>query len=206
MKLRTLAALALATTAVSFAAPASAQKMMGLRFETGGSLSGNTEGDIRVGYDLKGGFTPLIGLTFRNNSFTAYDADDEKLGSIGETDFVLNLEGRYYFKPHKKGISPFVFAGVDFNVFSVGHEDADGEAVNELADKIEGDERSTWGLNAGFGLEYLFSKHFGVGGKWGVNMNFRNTSIQKVDGVEGGDNTTTTNWGTASNFYLTWRI
>lgn len=205
MKIRMLAALAAATFVVGFAGEASAQKMMGLRFETGGSLSGDIGGDLRVGYDL-GGFTPLLGLSFRNVSNTAYDADDNKTGSRGTTDFILNLEGRYYFRAHKKGVSPFVFGGVDFNVASYGTEDKDGKSVNELADKVRGDEDSTWGLNAGFGLEYLFSKSFGVGGKWGLNMNFDNTSIQKHDGNEGGTNSSRTDWGTASSMYLVWRI
>ncbi|HEY0839152.1 MAG TPA: hypothetical protein VGD74_03095 [Vulgatibacter sp.] len=204
MKLRTLAALAFATAAVSFAAPASAaSKDMGLRFETGGSLVGGPAlaGDLRVGYDLPGGFTPLIGLSFRNDVFSVKDA-----GSAGTTTFVLNLEGRYYFRPHKKGISPFAFGGVDFTNFSFGHEDKDGKAVLELQDAVAGDEASSWGINAGFGLEWLASKSFGVGGKWGLNMNFNNTSVQKVDGVEDGDDTSHTRWGTASTFYLVWRI
>ncbi|HWV37069.1 MAG TPA: outer membrane beta-barrel protein [Vulgatibacter sp.] len=208
MKLRTLAALALATCAVSFAAPASAaSKMNNLRFETGGSiagtpfLQGNFGGDIRVGYDLAGGFTPLVGLSFRNMS---HDIDD--VGSEGQTLFVLNVEGRYYFRPHKKGISPFGFAGVDFNNFSIGHEDKDGKAVNEAADAADGDSASFWGLNAGFGLEYLASKSFGVGGKWGLNMTFNNTSVQEKDGAKAGQDASHTTWGTASSFYLTWRF
>lgn len=204
MKLRTLAAFAFATAAVSFAAPASAaNKDMGLRFETGGSLVGGPalQGDIRVGYDLPGGITPLLGLSFRNETQSVKDGD-----SNGTTVFVLNLEGRYYFRPHKKGISPFVFGGVDFTNFSFGHEDKDGKATRELQDAVDGDAASSWGLNAGFGLEYLASKSFGIGGKWGLNMNFNPTSKQKVDGVEDGADTSHTRWGTASAFYLVWRI
>lgn len=205
MKLRTLAALAVATTAVSLAAPAAAQKMTGLRFETGGSLSGATQGDLRVGYDLKGGLTPLIGLTFRNDSRSLFDKDDKELGSRGETSFIINLEGRYYFRAHKKGVSPFVFAGVDVNTFSFGTEDGDGKAINEDEDEADGDAASNWGLNAGFGLEYLFSKGFGVGGKWGLNMNFRNSDFTDKT-TPNRPGTSNTNWGTASSMYLVWRI
>jgi len=204
MKLRTLAALALATSAVSFAAPASAaDKMMGLRLETGGSLVGSPalQGDLRIGYDLPAGITPLIGLSFRNETSSEKDGP-----SNGTTTFALNLEGRYYFKAHKKGLSPFVFGGVDFTNFSFGHEDKDGKATNELADAVAGDEASSWGLNAGIGMEWLASKSFGVGGKWGLNANFNPTSVQKKDGAEAGKDASHTTWGTASAFYLVWRI
>lgn len=221
MKLRTLAALALATSAVSFAAPASAaDKMMGLRFEFGGSLAGGSSstavvagedvvivqqspirGDIRVGYDLPGGLTPLIGLSFRNVTNSIKDGESD-----GTTLFALNVEGRYYFKPHKKGLSPFVFGGVDFTNFSFGHEDKDGKATRELADAVAGDEASSWGLNAGLGMEWLASKSFGVGGKWGLNANFAPTSVQKKDGAELGEDASHTRWGTDASFYLVWRI
>jgi len=202
MKLRTLAALSVATLAVSFAAPAAAQQLTGLRFETGGSLSGNVGGDLRVGYDL-GNITPLIGLSFRNSVDTVYDMDDEELGSLGTTNFILNIEGRYYLREHKKGVSPFIFAGVDFNVTSFGTEDADGEAVNEDQDEFDGDVASDWGINAGFGLEYLFAKNFGVGGKWGLNMTFGgNDKFEDINEPK----SSATRWGTAASMYLVWRI
>src|SRR5690606_34943361 len=103
--LRTLAAVALATSVVAVAAPAQAQentaRPMGLRLELG--WAGNTNlaglgstgnqpnvsatpiGDIRVGYDL-GQFTPLIGLSFVNRS-----ADVTEDDAISTTVFVLDI-------------------------------------------------------------------------------------------------------------------
>ncbi len=210
MKLRTLAAFALVTSAVGFAAPAAA-KDMGLRFETGAGLSGTVStatntGDLRVGYDLPGGITPLIGLSFRQITSELFDADDNSLGSNGTTVFVLNIEGRYYMKPHKKGLQPFVFAGVDFLNTSFGTEDKDGKAINEADDAADGDALSPWGFNLGFGLEYKFAKAFAVGGKWGLNMAFNGTEIQKKAGETAGRNSSNTNWGTASSMYLAWRM
>lgn len=221
MKLRTLAALALATSAVSFAAPAFAADTTGLRMEFGGSIATSSDfltnnpngvgnaGDIRIGYDFAGGFTPLLGLSYRTTSRNQYDSDDKAQSGKGFTDIVLNLEGRYYFRPHKKGISPFVFGGFDWHNVSVGSSDAPNETTNdgtEARDSVEGDRLSSLGFNAGFGLEWLASKSFGVGGKWGLDLNFAPTSIQEKGAVKAGSNTKNTTFGTAAAFYLAWRF
>lgn len=217
MKLRAFSALVLGATMVLAAAPASAQsadKVMGLRFEAAffqdfavERRDGiRPEGDIRIGYDLPMGLTPLIGFGLRSNTFKAYDADDELLGSMGTTDIVIAAELRYYFRPHIRGLSPYVFGEFNTTIASMGHEDGDGEAVRELDDKVFGDENSFAQLGLGLGLEYKFAKSFGIGAKWGMGIAFRNTSIQKVDGEEDGDNTASTTFGTSNSIYAAFRF
>src|SRR5690606_11241677 len=180
MKLRALASLFLATSIVAAAGSASAQaadtsKVIGLRFETtlfqpfdvrGISTFGLKEGekplparadvfrpngDIRIGYDLPFGLTPMVGFGLRSHSVKQYsDADDEELAEgVGRTDIVISAELRYYFSPHKRGLQPFVFGEANWNIASFGFsKDEEAEATEDFADAL-GDVNSFMNLNAG---------------------------------------------------------
>lgn len=245
MKLRTLAALALATSAVSFAAPASAaDKMMGLRLETafvkdfniaswgsgvaapntveGFSISRNnvvgtsTNGDLKVGYDLPGGLTPLIGIGFRSESFKTFNTDDKFTGSASATAIILDVELRYYFKQHKKGLQPYVWGEFNTAIASIGSKGSDdAEKALSADDKKNRDAEldaladtlDVTQLNVGFGAEYLFSKSFGIGGKWGLGLAFQGTSEHKGAGdAKFGANTSNTTFGTSTSIYAAWRL
>ena len=217
--LRTCAAVALATSVVAFAAPAEAQentaRPMGLRFELGwaghsnlatfgspdlegapaqpsfGTVSPN--GDIKVGYDF-GQFTPLIGLSFANNSISNEDDD-----SFTATILVIDVEGRYYFKPHRKGLNPFVFGEFNTSLVSLGVDpEPEGEAADLLDDAESALDYTT--INAGFGLEYKFDQAaFAIGGKWGLGLAFQ--------GFDSGDESiSNTTIGTLGAIYAAWRI
>lgn len=199
------------------AAPASAQSadnVMGVRLEAAffhdfAVESGGIrpQGDIRIGYDLPMGLTPLIGFGLRSNSHKSYDTADKLTGSTGLTDIVLGAELRYYFRPHIRGLSPYVFGEFNTTIASRGHDDADGEPTDELGDKVYGDEHSFSQLGAGLGLEYKFAKSFGIGGKWGMGVAFRNTSIQKKAGEpDRGENTSSTTFGTSNTIYAAFRF
>ena len=210
--LRTLAAAALATSVVAVAAPAQAQddgRPMGLRFELGWAGHQNIasfgvaddaavtapispNGDIKVGYDL-GQFTPLIGLSFIN---TSRDVTEDDSASI--TAFVLDLEARYYLKPHRKGLQPFVFGEFNTAFVSLSDDRLEGEAedaLDDIASLLDYTE-----INAGLGMEYKFDQQgFAIGGKWGLGLAFQGFDVGDEDfGV--------TSIGTIGAIYAAWRI
>lgn len=212
--LRTLAAAALATSVVAVAAPASAQednvaRPMGLRLEVGlvnhsmgvigtaedtPDVSGiSPTGDIKIGYDF-GQFTPLLGLSYRSVSEeTGEDSSDS--ASV----FLINLEGRYYFKPHRKGLNPFVFGEFRTSFVSFG---ANPEPSDEEQDRLDAKASllDFTEINAGLGLEYKFDgAAFAVGGKWGLGLGFN-------DRDSGNDTLGTTTIGTVAGVYLAWRL
>ncbi len=220
--LRMLAAAALATSVVAVAAPAEAQentrRPMGLRFELGwnesfnlatigtsaadgvpgagaaGALAGNLDptGDIKIGYDI-GQFTPLIGLSFLNRSVGPEDA------SSSLTAFVIDVEGRFYLAPHRKGLQPFVFGEFNTGIVSVSTDADDDDAEEDaLGDALDWTE-----INAGLGMEYKFDgAAFAIGGKWGLGLAFRGLNDDTVEPDGSGDTTI----GTLGAIYAAWRI
>lgn len=215
--IRKLAAVAFATSVVAVAAPASAQESssggarpMGLRFETAfnknfnlvgiGNGQGETnisttpspQGDIKVGYDF-GQLTPLIGIGFATNTTGVGDAPNAT-----ETALVLDVELRYYLKPHRKGLSPFVFGEWNKAFVWISNED-ESEAQKDL-NEAAADVADFWSLNAGLGMEYKFDgAAFAIGGKWGLGLGFKGTS------KDHGDSSDTT-FGTSAAIYAAWRI
>ena len=211
--LRTLAAAALATSVVAVAAPAKAQddgRPMGLRFELGwaghqniatfGVADDNTavtapispNGDIKVGYDF-GQFTPLIGLSFIN---TTRDVNEDDSASI--TAFVLDIEARYFFKPHRKGLQPFVFGEFNNAFVSLSNDALEGEEEDRLDDVAS--QLDYTEINAGFGLEYKFDQQgFAIGGKWGLGLAFQGFDV-------GDEDRSVTSIGTLGAIYAAWRI
>ncbi len=241
MKLRALASLLVASSLVAVAGTASAQaadttRVMGLRFETTlfqpfdvRGITGfnpdegpssprfdvfRPQGDIRIGYDLPMGLTPMIGFGLRSANFVVYDADDNEVGGMGRTDIVLSVEARYYFGPHSRGLQPFVFGEWNTTIASFGAtfpENADEEDVKEaeFVNKGRGDKNSVMNLNAGLGMEYKFARNFAVGGKWGFGISLAPTSREERS--SGGTTrvlpgTSNTVWGTSSSIYLAFRI
>ena len=217
--LRSLAAVALATSVVAVAAPASAQETerntarpMGLRFELGfseelnlarvgssddvnlGRVSPN--GDIKVGYDF-GQFTPLIGLSFLTGSVDTGKNPDT---SNSATVFVLDIEARYYFKPHRKGINPFVFGEFNTAFTSVGADPEGSTAEKDRRDALASQLDFTE-INAGLGMEYKFDgASFAIGGKWGLGLVLNN-----FDEVGGTKDLSSMDIGTVGAIYAAWR-
>lgn len=245
MKLRTFAALFLASGMILAASPASAQavdtsNVMGLRFEAtlfnpfdvrGIAISGGDDlpnpaparidtfrpqGDIRIGYDLPMGLTPMIGFGLRTQSVEAFARNDDSLGSQGRTDLVLAAELRYYFGEHKRGLQPFVFGEFNTTIVSFGTEAAKGQQVSDGRkefDKLLGDVNSVTNLNAGLGMEYKFAKSFAIGAKWGLGLSFAPSDDRTVTiEDEFGDvtlqvpSTSNTVFGTSSSIYAAFRL
>lgn len=241
MKLRALASLFVASSVFAFAGSANAQaadtsKVMGLRFEATlfnpfdvrgvTSFDPNEgpsaprmdvfrpQGDIRVGYDLPMGLTPMVGFGLRSADLEEYDDRDNVTGGSGRTDIALSLELRYYFGAHTRGLQPFAFGEWNTTIASFGtsHEkDADDAVVEraEFLDKGKGDANSLMNLNAGLGMEYKFARSFGIGAKWGLGISFANTSHEKKT-IDGNDLVnearSSTVWGTSSSIYAAFRI
>lgn len=214
---RTLTAAALATSVLAFSAPAQAQgsaQPMGLRFElgwAGQSTLGNLgsvnvpggdfasfpsispTGDIKVGYDF-GQFTPLIGLSLAT---TTVSPDDDT--SFTNTAFIIDLEGRYYFNPHRKGLNPFVWGEFAHAFTSLGTDPEPEGPAEDLLEDLESTLDFT-SINVGFGLEYKFDQSaFAIGGKWGAGITWA--------GFDAGEaevgNTTI---GTVGHIYAAWRL
>lgn len=240
MKLRALASLVVASCLLGFAGSASAQaadtsRVMGLRFEAtlfnpfdvrGLSLSledpvtpnrldvFRPNGDIRIGYDLPMGLTPLVGFGLRSHAFKIFDEDDDLVAGSGRTDIILSAELRYYFGPHTRGLQPYVFGEWNTAIVSFGSErsdDASDEEVEffEHLDKVEGDANSVMNFNAGLGMEYKVTRSFGLGAKWGFGLSLAPTSrhefeSEPFDDVEPA--TSNTVFGTSASIYLAFRI
>jgi hypothetical protein len=215
--LRSLAAVALATSVVAVAAPASAQdntaRPMGLRFELamseslnlatlGGGPDTNNNvvsptGDIKIGYDI-GQFTPLIGL-----SYLSFSRDLTKDTSASSSAFIVDIEARYFFKPHRKGLNPFVFGEFNTAFTSIG---SDPEAEGDAADEQDRDasELDFTEVNVGLGMEYKFDgASFAIGGKWGLGFAFND-----IDTLVGTEEQTLSNTtiGTVGAIYAAWRL
>jgi hypothetical protein len=238
MKIRMALACVLAGALVAVAAPASAAKTKGVRFEASlqrdfnlvgsGGMSaeagpatgfgfggGDPHGDIRIGYDLPFGFTPLLGLGFKSYSqeiVVTPDGDDAQTRSFSGTEFVLALEGRFYFKKHKKGLQPFV--SLEYNTSFLSGEvasDVDGEEVGDYNTEemaYRADANNHGEINIAFGTEYKFSQAFGIGGKWGLGIGLKGGD--RNDPV-GGDNQTVTRFdnntiGSSAAVYAAWRL
>lgn len=219
--IRKLAAVALATSVVAVAAPAAAQddargtaggtRPMGLRLETAfnknfnlvgvGGDGGRTDiftnspqGDIKVGYDF-GQITPLIGISFLNVSHSRPGAPGGDRIESSETTFILDVELRYYLKPHRKGLSPFVFGEFNTAFLSFDRDGADDDLLDAEADADD-----FTAVNAGIGMEYKFDgAAFAIGGKWGLGLGFKGTSEDNGD-------TNNTSIGTSAAIYAAWRL
>lgn len=236
MKLRALASLVVASSILAFAGTASAQapdtsRVMGLRFEAtlfrpfdvrGITMGGpdNDElmpaafevarpgGDIRIGYDLPMGLTPLVGIGIRSHSVNVYNEDDELVTGNGRTDINLAVELRYYFGPHSRGLQPFIFGEFNTLIASFGssfHEDAP-DARQEAADDVNrrlGDTNSMTNFNAGLGMEYKFARAFAVGAKWGFGLSLAPASFDEDLEKPGLSNTV---FGTSSTIYAAFRL
>lgn len=218
--IRKLAAVALATSVVAVAAPAAAQEAaggsrpMGLRLETGFNKNfnlvgvstsnalddrGRTDiftnsphGDIRVGYDF-GQLTPLIGVGFVTQTIGEGDDPNQTMSSL-----ILDVELRYYLKPHRKGLSPFVWGEWNKAFVWVSQED-ENDAQKDRNEAL-GDQADFWALNAGVGMEYKFDgAAFAIGGKWGLGLGFKGTSDDHGD-------TSNTTFGTSAAIYAAWRL
>lgn len=215
MKLRIAAAIALASTML-FAGSASAQaaaeepsgtRPLGVRLETqinpfnlvglGSDIipGGNPHGDIKIGYDLPMGLTPLIGLGYRSFS-TTDEVDGKEVDSGSASAFVLDIELRYYLSPHRRGLQPFVFGELNTAFVSVDKKGATNDELDLRADKNDFTE-----VNLGIGAEYKFTRSFAVGGKWGLALGFQPWSDD--NNKEDVSNTTV---GTSSGVYLAWRL
>lgn len=210
MKLR-IAAAAMMVSILAFAAPAAAQaadegsRPMGLRFETqmglfnlvgvGGDAGFlDPQGDIKIGYDLDMGLTPLIGLGYRSVS-QSRDEDGTNTIDSSASAIVLDIELRYYLQKHRRGLQPFVFGELNTSFVSLDVKNGNDDALSEEADKLDHTE-----VNLGLGMEYKFSRAFAVGGKWGLAFGFQ---PWEEDPKTEESNTT---WGTSSSIYLAWRI
>lgn len=212
--IRKLAAVAFATSVVAAAAPAAAQESaggarpMGLRFETSfnkhfnlvGLGDGPTmiegvspHGDIKVGFDF-GQLTPLVGIGFARSSFSAPAGGDERFESSASA-FIIDVELRYYLKPHRKGLSPFVFGEFNTAFVSISDDDLTSKEADAVADELD-----FTSINAGLGMEYKFDgAAFAIGGKWGLGLGFKGTS--EDNGDLGG-----TTFGTSASIYAAWRL
>lgn len=238
MKLRALASLVVASSVFAFAGSAAAQapdtsRVMGLRFEATlfnpFDVRGFSEddpagparvdvlrpnGDIRIGYDLPMGLTPVVGFGLRSHSQNEYNSRDDLVDGDGRTDINLALELRYYFGAHKRGLQPFVFGEFNTLIASFGTEHAkdteDSEIeADEFRDKERGDAASLMNLNLGLGMEYKFARSFAIGAKWGAGVSLAPTSHEKetIEGVDFERNgTSNTVWGTSSSIYAAFRI
>lgn len=211
MKLRIAAAVALAST-MMFAGTASAQadegsRPMGVRLETqlnpfnlvglGGEVDagGNPHGDIKIGYDLDMGLTPLIGIGYRSFS-TSTDVDGDNIAERSSSAFVIDLELRYYLSKHRRGLQPFVFGELNTAFVSFDEKDGDSDALD-----IQADENDFTEVNLGIGAEYKFTRSFAVGGKWGLAIGF-----QPVEDEDANAEQSNTTFGTSSGVYLAWRL
>ena len=222
MKLRLAAAFALVSTML-FAGTASAQpaadegsRPMGIRLETSlafqdfnfvgvgpsGDLEGieiqsapglSPHGDIRIGYDLDMGLTPVLGLGYRSQSLSSKIGGGEETTASAST-FVLALELRYYLSKHRRGLQPFVWGELNTSFVSFDIEGASDEELDALSDANDHTE-----LNVGIGAEYKFTRSFAAGGKWGLGFGFKPID---QEGVE----ISNTTIGTSSSVYLAWRL
>jgi hypothetical protein len=241
MKLRAVASLLLASTILVAAGSASAQaadtsRVLGLRFEAtlfnpfdvrgisnldpeSGPTSPRIDvfrpnGDIRIGYDLPMGLTPLIGFGLRSHSQKQFQNNDDLAFGEGRTDIVLSAELRYYFGAHKRGLQPFVFGEWNTTIASFGTELAEGAPVEEKnffddVNETLGDINSVMNINAGLGLEYKFARSFGIGAKWGFGLSLAPSDRHTIR--EGGEtievpSTSNTVFGTSSSIYAAFRI
>lgn len=200
-----IAGTALAQQRAPAPAPAAATEAgprpMGLRLEGSlglfslvAPLDVNPGGDLRVGYDLDSGFTPLIGLSYRRHSeSTDYDDDAIKDTDSAVSIFTISLEGRYYLQKHRKGLQPFVWGELNTSFVSASENGDSDDAFAGSEDHTE--------FNLGFGAEYKFSRAFAIGGKWGLSIAF-----QPFEDKEADSNKSSTTFGTSSDIYFAWRM
>lgn len=222
MRFSLVPAAVVAALTVVTAVPAAAQnagpdagQIMGLRLEgswvatqmpvfvTGvaeGPIAASTglghRGNLRIGYDLPMGVTPLLGIGIASQS-VSFDGDPE--ASASAMAIAILLEGRYYLKPHKRGLQPFVFGGINFTNLSASGQ-IDGDDVSEEENEIEVDMNDTFGFDLGFGAEYKFARSFGIGGKWGLA--FLTNAWENDDR----DVVSTFDWGTLFELYAAYRF
>jgi hypothetical protein len=221
--------------------PAEKGKVRGIRFEaslqkdfnlvgpgslspsTGGASVGNTDphGDIRIGYDLPMGLTPLLGIGFRRVSAEtvvtpAADGADTVTRTFSGNAIDLAIEARFYMKKHKKGIQPFVW--LEYNTSFLSAEvadDTDSDAVSDAVEvenneilKYAADEQNHGEINLGFGMEFKPSKFFAVGGKWGLGIGLQGGDRNDPPGADDQNaiRTDINTIGTSAAVYGAWRI
>jgi hypothetical protein len=117
-----------------------------------------------------GHFQPYIGLDMAGASGkVSATAEGETVElKASASVFIPNVGVKYAFKA--KELKPYLFVGY---LKSFGSISASADIAGETYD-FEGNTKdqindllSFWGFNLGFGVEYPFSEHFGVGGEYG---------------------------------------
>lgn len=150
---------------------------------------------------LSASFTADMGLLmWAENPSTLELAKAMKIGAVvdGSVSFWMPHAGvRYYLADGES--RPYVFGGVYRNFSSIdaaldmklqGYDEngeEDGDPVSSDADLLSDDLKefvesllNHWGVQAGFGVEWRVNRHFGLGGEYGVKLNF-NSAEQRFN-------------------------
>ncbi len=146
-------------------------------------------------------FTADMGLLmWAENPSTLELVKAMKIGAVveGSVSFWMPHAGVKYYLADGES-RPYVFGGVYKNFSSIdaaldlklqgydeNGEDA-GDPISSDTDLLEDDLKefvesllNHWGVQAGFGVEWRVNKHFGIGGEYGVKLNF-NSAEQKFN-------------------------
>ncbi|MDM7924644.1 MAG: hypothetical protein QUS35_01335 [bacterium] len=150
---------------------------------------------------LSASFTADMGLLmWAENPSTLELVKALKIGAVvdGSVSFWMPHAGAKYYLADGES-RPYVFGGVYRNFSSIdaaldlklqGYDENGEEAGDPMSsdtDLLEDDLKefvesllNHWGVQAGFGVEWRVNRHFGLGGEYGVKLNF-NSAEQKFN-------------------------
>jgi hypothetical protein len=156
-----------------FAAALNAQTNFAFGVKPGIDLNG-----AYFGVNINGTFVPFVGFDYYGiggsieESGVQYDYNLGQLINYSNTDeasasvYNLSIGVRAFFM-NIEDIKPY-FTGTFFKPFISAEVKQDGNVDQDVKDAV--DNLSIWGFSLGFGTEYYFSKHFSVGGEFGVRF------------------------------------
>lgn len=135
---------------------------------------------VHFGYRIKNKFVPYIGIQFMTGKFkseeTGQEFDDNLLQVVSYSDkmefsgglYLPAIGLKYFIKEHNK-LRPYLSLGLTKPIIT-GKTKIGKEDENVYKEIIKSLNKSMWGGELGFGVEYFVDENFSIGGEFGFRF------------------------------------
>ena len=135
---------------------------------------------VHFGYRTRNKFVPYIGFQYMTGKFKSEETGqefDNDLSQVVSYSDKMEFSGglylpaiglKYFIKEHNK-LHPYLSFGLTKPIIS-GKVKVGKDEENLYKEIIESLNKSMWGGELGFGVEYFFDENFSIGGEFGLRF------------------------------------